>query len=246
MFYEVFKVHFIKGAQIWVGRCKIWHCFPEYHLVLSYPPPTQPPSRERRILRAGVCPANPSRHGDGRRPEVGGGTSCSVVRSLVCRRRNVFSVSTVCPQALVSWVALLDCVYTQWVGIEVSVSFSRLGAAANLQQLSAAPEGSSPSNRLGTTRLISTIPKFKSSYIKTKRTLCSWKKSRMYPQSKVAKLSKQFPILWIKKFLFWKLNEEKKFLLLSAWMLLRGITWHIWEMTGKVFGTSDRCFTDTF
>jgi hypothetical protein len=53
--------------------------------------------------------------------------------SLVGRRRNIFRVSTVCPQVLVWWVALLDCVYAQWVGVEVSVCFSRLGAAVKLQ-----------------------------------------------------------------------------------------------------------------
>ncbi len=30
-----------KWGRNGVGRCKIWHSFPEYHLVLSYPSPTQ-------------------------------------------------------------------------------------------------------------------------------------------------------------------------------------------------------------
>ncbi len=117
-----------------VGRCKIWHSFPEYHLVLSFPRPTQPPSRRRRIFTRGTLLIQAAMEA-GQRPGVGGGgTSCSAVMSLVCRRRNAFRVSTVCPQALVSWVALLDCVCAQWVGIEVSVCFSRLGAAVKLQQ----------------------------------------------------------------------------------------------------------------
>jgi hypothetical protein len=128
---RIFKIHLSQPFNAHIpnlmisAKSAIFFCmrgtsFPEYHLVLSYSSPTQPPSRRRRILRAGCALLIQS--------------ACNAVISLVGWRRNVFRVSTVCPQALVSWVALLDCVCTKWVGIEVSVCFSRLEAAVKLQQ----------------------------------------------------------------------------------------------------------------
>jgi hypothetical protein len=73
-------ITYLLGARNGVGRCKTWHSFPEYQLVRSYPSPTQPPSRRRRIFTRQVCPVNPSRHGGGAKTTRWGiGTSCSAV-----------------------------------------------------------------------------------------------------------------------------------------------------------------------